>query len=63
MVEKHNTEFADGEQSFKMALNKFADLTEKELLVAQLVLRGIGESTMQVRRKPLVSQKPIVTLL
>ena len=56
MVEKHNSEFAEVKQSFKMTLNKFADLTEKELPVPQLDLRGVGRSTMKVRRKPFVSQ-------
>ena len=55
MVEKHNREFADVKQSFKMTLNKFADLTEKELTVPQLDLQ-IYRGTMKVRRKPFVSQ-------
>ena len=55
MVEEHNREFAEVKQSFKMTLNKFADLTEKELTVPQLDLQ-IYRSTMKVRRKPFVSQ-------
>ena len=54
MAEKHNREFEHGEQNFKMTLNKFADLTEEELLATSFISKTTGrKSTMQVRKKKL----------